>query len=406
MARSQIYVGLEIGTSKICVVVGEVRSDGAIKILGVGQHPSTGVRKGEIIDFETAQTCLHDALVKAEDRSDVMVKQVFLAVTGSHIQSLNNRGTIRVSDDQSEITQDDLDEVKKIARDIQLPNDHAFVHSILQHYQVDGQGQLQNPLGMLGQKLEADYHIIHGIKNRIQNAIRCIREIPLEVEDIVFSPVAAAQVVLNRDAKHQGAILIDIGGGTTEFICYLDGAVEASGCFGLGGDHITNDLSIVLKIPLARAEKLKIEHGSCDVDSVAEGTIIDLEKDTGFAGSRVDQSIVNQIVESRLREMFELVKNDLEAKGMLSRVGTGIYLTGGSSLTKDCSRLAEEIFSLPVQSSDESAMSGPAAIFENPQYATPVGLIRYAQLLDEQRPGGKAGGLGKKVKGFFGFGKD
>jgi len=163
MARSTIYVGLEIGTSKVCVVVGEVRSDGAIKILGVGQHPSVGVRKGEIVDFEVVQQCLHDALVKAEDRSDVMVKNVFLAVTGAHIESLNNRGTIRIADDQAEITADNLEEVKEIARDVSLPSENAYIHSIIQHYYVDGQEKVLNPVGMLGQKREADYHIIHGV---------------------------------------------------------------------------------------------------------------------------------------------------------------------------------------------------------------------------------------------------
>ncbi len=159
------------------------------------------MRKGEIVDPETVQTCLHDALMRAEERSEVEINTVFLAVTGSHIQSLNNRGTIRVADEQMEITPEDLEEVKKIARDVPLPKENGYIHSIIQHYYVDGNDKIPNPVGMLGQKLEADYHIIHGVKTRIQNAIKCVREVPLEVEDIVFSPVAAAQVVLNREAR-------------------------------------------------------------------------------------------------------------------------------------------------------------------------------------------------------------
>ncbi len=403
MAKSNIYVGLEIGTSKICVVVGEVRGDGAIKILGVGQHPSAGVRKGEITDFETAQTCLHDALVKAEDRSDVMVKNVFLAVTGAHIESLNNRGCIRIADDQNEITADDLEEVKEIARDVAIPQSNAFIHSIVQHYYVDGQEKVVNPVSMLGQKLEADYHIIHGVRNRIQNAIRCVREAPLEVEDIVFSPIAAAQVVLNREAKQQGAILIDIGGGTADYVLYVDGAVVASGCLGLGGDHITNDLSIILKVPLAKAEKLKKEHGSVRLDKAEPGEMIVLEGDTHFVGTKVEKALVNQVAYMRAREILELIQKKLSATGYLNRVGKGIYLTGGTSLLDGLDVLAEEIFELPVQRANAAAMTGPAAIFENPQYATPVGLIRYAQLIDEQRPAkGPIQSLGKKVAGFFG----
>ncbi|MEM9016727.1 MAG: cell division protein FtsA [Verrucomicrobiota bacterium] len=399
MAASNIYVGLEIGTSKVCMVVGEVRGDGAIKILGVGQHPSAGVRKGEIVDPETVQTCLHDALSRAEERSDVEVNTVFLAVTGSHVQSLNNRGTIRVSDEQMEITPEDLEEVKKIARDVPIPKENGYIHSIIQHYFVDGQEKVLNPLGMLGQKLEADYHIIHGVKTRIQNTIKCVRETHLEVEDIVFSPVAAAQVVLNREAKNMGALLIDIGGGTTDYICFVDGAVVASGCVAIGGDHITNDIALVLKIPLARAEKLKVSHGSGSVKNVVAGDI-PIEGETG---KTVDQLMLNEIMHARLTELLSVVAEPLRKQGLLEKLGKGIFLTGGSSLMTGIDEVVEEIFEVPVQKSGSASMSGPSALFENPQYATPVGLIRYAQLLDEQRPkSGTLTKLGQRFEKIFG----
>lgn len=406
MAKSNIYVGLEIGTSKVCVVVGEVRGDGAIKILGMGQHPSSGIRKGEIVDFGAAQTCLHDALVNAEDRSDTMVDGLCLAVTGSHIESMSNRGCIRVADENSEISEADLQEVKEIARDVVIPEKNAVVHTIVQHYYVDGQEKVLNPVGMLGQKLEADYHIIHGVKNRIQNAIRCVREIPMEVDDIVFSALAASQVVLNREAKQQGAVLIDIGGGTADYILYLEGAVVASGCLGLGGDHITNDLSVVLKVPMAKAEKLKIEEGSVAFDATEVEGVIDLEAGSHFAGGEVEKSLVNQVITMRVREILELIYKRLASTGYLSRVGKGIYLTGGSSLLNGIEELAAEVFGLPVQKGGVASMTGPAAIFEKPQYSTPVGLVRYAQLLDEQRPRrGKIKAIGQKVAGIFGGGR-
>lgn len=399
MASSNIYVGLEIGTSKVCIVVGEVRNDGAIKILGVGQHPSAGVRKGEVVDSETVQTCLHDALMRAEERSDVEVNTVFLAVTGSHIRGVNNRGTIRVADEQMEIGPEDLEEVKKIARDIPIPKENGYIHSIIQHYFVDGQDKVLNPLGMLGQKLEADYHIVHGTKTRIQNAIKCVREVPLEVEDIVFSPVAAAQVVLNREAKNEGALLIDIGGGTTDYICFVDGAVVASGCVAVGGDHITNDIALVLKIPLARAEKLKVTHGSASVKNVSDEEIA-VEGETG---KKVSQEMLNGIMNARVTELLAVVAEPLRQQGLLDKLGKGVFLTGGSSLMKGIGELAEEIFGVPVQKAGSSAMSGPSALFENPQYATPVGLIRYAQLLDEQKPRkGALSKLGQKFEKIFG----
>ena len=228
----------------------------------------------------------------------------------------------------------------------------------------------------------------------------------MEVEDIVFSPLAASQVVLNREAKQQGAALIDIGGGTADYILYLDGAVVASGCLGVGGDHITNDLSTVLKIPMTRAEKLKLEESSVAADALDVEGVIDLEAGSHYAGGEVEKSLVNQIISMRVREILELIYKRLASTGYLSRVGKGIYLTGGSSLLDGIEELTEDVFGLPVQRGSTASMTGPAAIFENPQYATPVGLVRYAQLLDEQRPHkGKIRAISQKVAGIFGGGR-
>lgn len=397
MAKSNIYVGLEIGTSKVCMVVGEVKGDGAIKILGVGQAPSRGVRKGEIVDYDNAQTCLHEALVRAEDRSDVIINNVFLAITGSHIESMNNRGTITLAGDQNEITEEDLEEVKEIARDVPIPQQNVFLHSIIRHYFVDGQdNRVQNPIGMLGTKLEADYHIIHGIRTRIQNAIRCVREIPLEVEDVVFSGIASAQVVLNKDDKDRGAVVIDIGGGTTDYVVYNDGAISQSGCVGIGGDHITNDISIVMKIPLSKAEKLKVEHGSAALRDSDEGRTIKLEDDMHFEGREIDAALLNQVIHMRVREVFEFMQKRISRGDELSKIGAGIVLTGGASKLEGIDKVAEEIFDLPVQRSSIRSMSGTASAFENPQYSTPMGLVRYAQILDADRPA-----KGKGLSGFL-----
>jgi cell division protein FtsA len=387
MPRSNIYVGLEIGTSKICVVVGDARSDGSIKILGVGQAPSRGVRKGEIVDFDTAQTCLQDALVRAEDRSDIMIRKVWLAITGPHIESCNNRGLLRIPDDQSEITEDDIEEVKEQASNVAIPPDNIFLHRIIRHYWVDGQEKVLNPVGMLGKKLEADYHIVHGIRSRVQNTVRCLREFPLEVEDVVFSPIAAAQVVLNREAREQGSLLLDIGGGTTDYVVYDDGAIAASGSVGVGGDHISNDLSIVLKIPMSRAEKLKIEHGSVLPAEGGEDDIIQLAGDTTFDGRDVERSVLNDVIRARLAETFELVRKRLLAQGApLDRLAGGLYLCGGTSQLRGIDLLAEEIFGLPVRRSSFTPMTGLTSNFESPQYATPIGLIRYAQRVESERP--------------------
>ncbi len=403
MAKANIYVGLEIGTSKICVVVGEVRGDGAVKILGVGQAPSRGIRKGEIVDYETAQTCLHDALLRAEDRSDVMINNVYLAITGSHIESLNSRKGIPIPDDQNEITDEDLEEVKEHARDVPIPQQNVFLHSIIRHYYVDGQEKVVNPVGMLGKQLDADYHIVHGIRTRIQNTIRCVREIPLEVEDVVFSGIASAQVVLNKEDKKRGAVVLDIGGGTSDYVVYTDGAISQSGCIAIGGDHITNDISLVMKIPLSKAERLKVEEGTVTLDPEDEGKIIRLEDDPHFAGREVDRGLLNQVIHFRAREIFEFLRKKLEKGGERDRIGAGLFLTGGCSRLKGLHDLAEEILEMPVQRSSASAMSGTTATFENPVYATPMGLVRYAQILDRERPKKSTfAKIGKKIGGIFG----
>ena len=386
MASSDLMVGLEIGTSKICVVVGEGRPDGTIKILGVGQAPSRGVRKGEIVDFETAMKCVHEAVVDAETKSDIMIQSVYVAVAGSHIHSFNNRGAVLLPEDRDEIDEQDIEDVKISAREVSIPAPNAFLHSIIQHYHVDGQDGVLNPVGMLGQKLEADFHIIHGVRTRIQNTIRCVKELPLEVEDVVFSALAAAQVVLTPHQKSLGALVIDIGGGTTDYILYVDGVVKQTGVLGVGGDHITNDISMGLRIPMTRAEKLKIEEGSVTLGNCLPGETVQLKDDSGFAGKEIERETLNTIIHLRLRETFELLKRKLEEEPFINYISEGIFITGGCSHLKGIDNLAEEIFELPARVAHAQTMSGLTSAVENPQFSTAIGLIRYAQAVQAERP--------------------
>jgi cell division protein FtsA len=386
MASNDLMVGLEIGTSKICVVVGEARLDGTTKILGVGQAPSRGVRKGEIVDFETAMKCVLEALSDAETKSDVMIKGVYVGVTGAHIQSFNNRGCVFLPDDHDEMDEQDIEDVKINAREVSIPAQNAFLHSIIQHYHVDGQDGVLNPIGMLGHKLEADFHIIHGVRTRIQNTIRCVKELPLDVEDVVFNPLASAQVVLNQQQKNMGALVIDIGGGTTDYILYVDGAVKQSGTLGIGGDHITNDISMGLRIPMARAEKLKIDEGSVILGNCLPGETVVLKDDSGFAGKEVERETLNTIIHLRVREMLELLKRTLEQESFINFIGEGIFITGGCSLLRGIDNLAEEIFEIPARVAHAQTMSGLTSAFQNPQFSTAIGLIKYAQAVQAERP--------------------
>lgn len=384
MAKSTIYAALEIGTSKICVVVGEAKRDGSIKILGIGQAASRGVRKGEIVDFDKVQTCLNDALVRAEDRSDVMIRTVFLGVSGAHIESQNNRGCHRLPEGQTEIIEHDVEEAKDIARNVPIPEDNVFLHSVLRQYIVDGVEAVRQPIGRQARQLEADYHIIHGLMPRIQNSIKCVKEIPLEVEDVVFNPVAAAQVVLSREAKREGALMIDIGGGTADFVLYDDGMISVSGCVPLAGDHISQDIAMAVQIPHNRAESLKIQAGSCLLDDVEAGEMLRIEDDNGFAIGEVERAFLNEVIQLRVREILDQVRARCE--GHLDRLAAGIFLTGGTSLLKGIDVVARDVFGMKVTRAGSTPFSGVTDMFDKPQYSAPIGLIRYAQILDQEKP--------------------
>src|SRR6266496_1894203 len=386
MANNNLMVGLEIGTSKICVVVGESRPDGTLKILGVGEAPSRGVRKGEIGDFEAAMECGHEAVVDAEQNSDVKIRSVYVAVAGSHLHSFNNRGCVMLPEDRDEIDERDVEDVKINAREVSIPAQNAFLHSLIQHYHVDGQDGVLNPIGMLGQKLEADFHIIHGVRTRIQNTIRCVKELPLDVEDVVFSGLASAQVVLTQQEKDLGALVIDMGGGTTDYVLYSEGAVRQSGCLAVGGDHITNDISMGLRIPMARAEKLKTEEGSCILGNCLPGEMILLKDDSGFAGKEIERETLNTIIHLRLRETFELLKRRLDEEPFISYLGGGIFITGGCSLVNGIDHLAGEIFEMPAHVTHAQTLSGLTSAVENPQFSTAIGLLKYAQAVQVDRP--------------------
>jgi len=386
MSKTKIHVGLEIGTSKTCMVVGEVKSDSSVKILGVGQTKSAGVRKGEIYDYPLARACVKDALVKAEDLADVEIGSVFLSVTGSHICGVNSTGTFRLPDGEKQIAPEHVEEAKDIARDVHIPQEHVYLHDIIRQYRVDGFEHATSPVGCFGKTVEADYHVVHGIGARIQNSLRCVREMPLDVDGVVFAPIAAAQVALNREARDRGALVIDIGGGTTDYVVYVDGAVKQSGVLAIGGDHITNDISMGLRIPMAKSERLKIEEGDATLGNALPGETIFLKDETGFAGRDVERETLNTIIHYRLREVFELLRRALDGEPYLPMLGAGIVITGGCSLLRGIGPLAQDVFGVPATVARSKATSGLIAAGENPQFSTAIGLLRYGQAAYANRP--------------------
>src|SRR5215469_2867298 len=344
--ESNIIVGLEIGTSKVCAVVGEVTADGVLNIIGLGQSRSRGVRKGEIADLAQAEEDVRNAIVEAEQMADVEIRSVFLGVAGGHVRGFNNRGMHPVVSADREITEDDVQDVIKNAKAINLPTENSVIHAIRQHFFVDGQDGVTNPVGMLGSRLEVDVHVVHGITNRLQNSIRVVKGLQLEVEDIVFNGLASSLALLTGEQKELGALVIDIGGGTTDFVVYSDGVVKHAGVLAVGGDHVSNDLAFGLKVPLSRAEKLKLEHGSALLDPQCKGQTVSIMNELGLVLKVVNVEHLRQIMSLRLEEIFQLISQDLEQVGLADYLRAGVFLCGGCARIPHVVRLAEHILQM------------------------------------------------------------
>jgi len=403
MSKEQIFVGLEIGTTKICVIVAESRAEDQISILGVGETPSRGIRKGEIVDMATVTECVREAIVDAEEKTNVEIGNVWVAITGSHLRSFNNRGTL-ILPHPRQIEQADLDMVQTNAKEIALPPPNTFLHTILQAYHLDGNRNVIDPLESEGMQLEADFHIVHGVKTRITNHLRCVEALNLEIEDVVLSSLASAQVVVTQHQKDIGVLVVDIGGGTTDYLIYLDGAVRHSGVLAIGGDHITNDISVGLKLPIARAEILKIQEGSATDPDASEGGVITLKNDPGFLGCDIDRRSLGTIIHCRVKEIFELLKRDVENAGgdLLGLLGAGVMITGGCARLRGIAAVASDVLDQAVQVSTARNVGGALQTFENPQYSTAIGLTKYARLITkDSHPEGMLERIAQGFGGIF-----
>src|SRR5512142_2160044 len=300
---SSIIVGLEIGTSKVCAVVGELATDGSVNVVGLGQARSRGVRKGEIADTSMAEEDVRQAIVEAEQMADVEIRSVYLGVTGGHVRGFNNRGVHPVVSADREISEEDVQDVIKNAKTINLPAQNHVVHAIRQHFLVDGQDGVTNPVGMLGARVEVDVHVVHGNLNRLQNAIRAVKGLQLEVDDIVFNGLASSLALLTNEQKELGSLVIDVGGGTTDYVVYANGIIKHTGVLAVGGDHVSNDLAYGLKISLSRAEQLKLEHGSAFVEEADKGSVHAIANEHGLPVKSINIEHLRRIMSLRLEEI-------------------------------------------------------------------------------------------------------
>ncbi len=396
--KTTVLVGLEIGTAKVAAVVGEVTDAGGVNVIGIGQCPSRGVRKGEVVNAEYAAEDVRNAIVEAEKSADVEIGSVFLSVTGGHLTSLNTHGVFASVSLDHEISQQDVNEVVANAKVFNRPSENYVLHSVRQHFTVNGQAGIADPVGMLGERLEVDMHIIHGVTTRLHNHMRVVRGLNLEIDDTVFSGLCSSLALLDNEQKHMGALVVDIGAGTTEYVVYADGVIKHSGVIAVGGDHVTNDLSYGLRMAPARAALLKREHGAATIEGAA-GQTLTLTNENGFPDRRVDLHDLRRIMVARLEETFQLIDDEIGELGFHDQLRAGVCLCGGGARIRGIENLAGSVFGLPASLGRANAVGGLRSATDDPELATAVGLVKYGAMRQKGRQGL---GLVGKIKNFAG----
>ncbi len=383
MAQSKILVGLEIGTTKTCMVVGEVRPDATAAIIGIGEVPSAGVRKGEISEPSMARQCVCDAWQIAQDHADVDILNVFLSVTGEHIYGENNTGSYRLPDDEDIIDDEHVDIAREKAENLEITADRFKINSELGNFSIDGRDATRHPTGLTGRTLDVNCHVMHGIRTRLQNSLLCVRQVPLEVEDLVFAPLATAQMVLTRQQKEAGALLIDIGGGTSDFICYQGGDIVSSGCIPAGGDTINQDIVKLTgqRVNKKAAEILKCTEGNAYGD-VKDRSLAQYKSELGMHDVSIPRGELNRIIRDRLADILLRVRDRVPAE-VMRQSGMAIYFSGGTSLMRGLDGLAQYLFNVPVHQPAPQAAGQPHSYLADPRYCTAIGLIRFAQRYDD-----------------------
>jgi cell division protein FtsA len=370
--QENIIVGLDIGTTKICAVVGEV-SGGAINIIGIGTHPSVGLRKGVVVNIESTVESIKKAVEEAELMAGVEISQVYAGIAGGHITGFNSRGIVAIKG--REITPHDVDRVIDAARAVAIPMDREVIHVLPQEYMVDDQAGIQNPLGMAGVRLEAKIHIVTGAVTSAHNIVKCANRAGLDVCDIVLESLASGEAVLTEEEKELGTALLDLGGGTTDLAVFNGKNIRHTFVLALGGDTITNDIAIGLRAPVAEAEKIKTRFGTCIVDNIAGNDTIEVPGMGGRSSRKLPRQILAEILQPRMEEIFSLIKREMYRAGMENLITSGVVITGGSSMLDGAEEIAEMIFGLPTRLGKPRGIKGLTDVVNNPMYATGVGLV-------------------------------
>lgn len=404
--HDNVLVGLDIGTSKIACIVAEASPDGKLDVIGIGTHPSRGLRKGVVVNIESTVESIRLAVEEVELMAGVDIRQVYVGIAGSHIRGLNQQGVVATKN--GEVTPEDVARAVDAASAMNIPADQKILHILPQEYVIDHQDGIREPIGMSGVRLEARVHMITGAVSSAQNLIKCCNRCDLDVADMVLEQVASAEAVLSQDEKDIGVVIVDIGGGTTDIAIFIDGAIRHTAVVPIGGDHLTNDLVVGLRTSAKEADQMKIKHGACMVELVSPDDQVEVPSVGGRPPRPMPRQIMAQILEPRVQELFELIKAEIKRSGYQELIAAGIVLTGGSSLLEGMVELAEETFEgLPVRLGRPQGVGGLADVVSNPMYATGVGLILYGQRYRQQNPirkpeSGVFSGVWKRMRSWFG----
>ena len=399
-----IIVGLDIGTSKVVAIVGEVRDDGSIEIIGLGSHPSRGLKKGVVVNIESTVQSIQRAVEEAELMAGVEIDSVYAGIAGSHVSSLNSHGIVAIKD--GEVTHADVDRVIDAARAVPIPADQKILPILPQEFIIDNQEGIHDPVGMSGVRLEARVHMVTGSVSAAQNIIKCVRRCGLEVEDLILEQLASSYSVLEEDEKDLGVCLVDIGGGTTDIAVFTGGSIRHTGVIPIAGDQVTNDIAVALRTPTQHAEEIKLKYACALTQLASPDETIEVPSIGDRPPRRLSRQTLAEVVEPRYEELLNLIQGELRRSGFEDLVAGGVVMTGGSSKMEGVIDLAEEVFHMPVRLGIPQYVTGLVDVVRNPIHATGVGLLLFgyrnrAVRLPESSAGGGFKSVWSRMKSWF-----
>lgn len=372
-SEKNIIAGLDIGTSKIVALVGEVSPDGSIEVIGIGRHPSKGLKRGVVVDIEATVHSIQRAVQEAELMAGCEVRSVYTGIAGSHIRSLNSHGIVAIRD--KEVTPADIERVIDAAKAVVIPADQKILHILPQEFIIDNQGSIREPVGMAGVRLESRVHIVTGAVSAAQNIAKCVRRCGLDVGDIILEQLASSHAVLSDDEKELGVCLVDIGGGTTDIAIFAEGSIQHTAVIPIAGDQVTNDIAVALRTPSKAAEAIKLNYGSALLEYANSSQMIEVLGVNERPGRKISAKVLSEVISARYEELFNLVKSELRRSGFEDLIAAGIVLTGGAANVKGGIDLAEMCFEMPVRHGCSQPISGLNEATSNSSLATGIGLL-------------------------------